>query len=80
MATVKKAKNNEKAAGRVELRIPRSSAEEEPNVFISINGKNYLIPKGQTVLVPPEVVAEYYRSEEARETFIDSVETRRQVD
>jgi len=80
MATVKKAKPEENRAGRVELRIPRSSADEEQNVFISVNGKNFLIPKGQTVLVPPEVAEEYYRSEEAREAFISAVETRRNLD
>ena len=80
MATVKKAKTNENTAGRVELRIPRSSADEEQNVFISVNGKNYLIPKGQTVLVPPEVADEYYRSEEAKEAFISAIEDRRQID
>ena len=80
MATVKKAKPNENKSGRVELRIPRNSADEEQNVFISVNGKNFLIPKGQTVLVPPEVAAEYYRSEEAKENFISAVETRRNID
>lgn len=80
MATVKKAKPEENRAGRVELRIPRNSADEEQNVFISVNGKNWLIPKGQTVLVPPEVAEEYYRAEEAREAFISAVETRRNID
>ncbi len=80
MATVKKAKPDENKAGRVELRIPRSSADEEQNVFISVNGKNYLIPKGQTVLVPPAVAEEYYRSEDAKENFISAVETRRNID
>ena len=79
MATVKKAKANEDKAGRVEIRIPRSSADDEANVFISVNGKNYLIPKGQTVLVPPAVAEEYFRSEEAKENFINAVETRRQI-
>lgn len=77
MAQVKKAKAKENPSGRVELRIPRSSADEEQNVFISVNGKNFLIPKGQTVLVPPEVAAEYYRSEEAKESFITTIEERR---
>lgn len=80
MATVKKAKPDENKAGRVELRIPRSSADEEQNVFISVNGKNFLIPKGQTVLVPPAVAEEYYRSEDAKENFISAVETRRNID
>jgi len=80
MATVKKANPQENRSGRVELRIPRNSADEEQNVFISVNGKNFLIPKGQTVLVPPEVAEEYHRSEEARESFISAVEDRRAKD
>lgn len=77
MAQVKKAKAKENPSGRVELRIPRNSADEEQNVFISVNGKNYLIPKGQNVLVPPEVAEEYRRSEEAKESFITTIEDRR---
>lgn len=80
MAQVKKANANENPAGRVELRIPRNSADEEQNVFISVNGKNYLIPKGQNVLVPPEVAEEYRRSEEAKESFITTIEDRRAKD
>ena len=77
MAVAKKAKANENLAGRIELRIPRSSADEDPNVFISVNGKNWLIPKGKTVFVPPEVAEEYRRSVEAKERFISVVENRR---
>ena len=77
MAVAKKAKANENIAGRVELRIPRSGADDEPNVFISVNGKNWLIPKGKAVYVPPEVAEEYRRSEEAKERFIRVVENRR---
>lgn len=80
MAVAKKAKANENIAGRVELRIPRSSADEDPNVFISVNGKNWLIPKGKAVYVPPEVAEEYRRSIEAKERFIRVVENRRNTE
>lgn len=56
-----------KAAERVALAVPRGSANDEPNLFISVNGKNYLLPKGKTSMVPPEVAAEYERSVRAQE-------------
>ncbi len=80
MAVAKKAKANENIAGRVELRITRNTSDEDPNVFISVNGKNWLIPKGKAVLVPPEVAEEYRRSEEAKERFIRVVENRRNTE
>lgn len=52
---------------RVELHIPRGAANDEPNMFIGINGKNYILPKGKTSMVPPEVAAEYHRSIRAQE-------------
>ena len=76
MAAPKKAKANENKNGRVELRIPRDSQNDDPNYFISVNGKNYLIPKGVTVYVPPEVKAEYERAADARESFFDLVNER----
>ena len=80
MATVKKTKAKENLAGRVELRIPRNSADEDPNVFISVNGKNFIVPRGQTVLVPPEIAEEYFRAEEAKESFITTIEDRKAKD
>ena len=54
-----------KKENRVKLYIPRGSSNEDPNFFISINGVNYLLPKGKESLVPPEVAAEYERSQRA---------------
>ena len=45
---------------RVSVYVPRGNSNEEPNVFISVGGKNYILPKGKTSDVPPEV-AEVYR-------------------
>lgn len=56
-----------KADKRVELFVPRGSDRDEPNFFICINGKNYLLPKGKKSLVPPEVKAEYDRSLRAQD-------------
>ena len=30
-----------------EIFIPRAGAKEDPNLFVSVNGKNFLIPKGK---------------------------------
>jgi hypothetical protein len=57
-------KNNttEMKEERVPLTIPRGAANDEPNVFISVNGVGYLLPKGKTSMVPPFVKAEWDRS------------------
>ena len=52
---------------RVKLYIPRGASNEDPNYFISLNGVNYLLPKGQESLVPPAVKAEYERAQRAQQ-------------
>jgi hypothetical protein len=53
----------------VELYVPKGYASDDPNVFISLNGKNYLLPKGKTSFVPPAVKAEYERAQRAQEAL-----------
>lgn len=50
---------------RVEITIPRGDKRDDSNLFVSINGVNYLLPRGKTSLVPPEVAQEVRRSWEA---------------
>lgn len=52
---------------RVEITIPRGEKRDDPNLFVSINGVNYLLPRGKTSLVPPEVAQEVRRSWEAEQ-------------
>lgn len=59
------------AEGSVELFVPRGRKGEDPNLFIAINGKNYLIPKGKTSVVPDFVADEYHRSVEAENHFYE---------
>lgn len=59
---------------RVELFIPRGSDTDDPNLFIGINGINYILPKGKKSMVPPEVAAEYYRSRKAVERQDENIE------
>ena len=46
--------------------VPRGSERDEPNLFIGINGKNYVLPRGQESLVPPEVAEELARAKRAQ--------------
>lgn len=50
---------------RVPITIPRGDKRDDSNLFVSVNGVNYLLPKGQTSMVPPEVAEEIKRSWEA---------------
>ena len=55
--------------GYVDLFIPKGYANDEPNFFISVNGKNYLLPKGKTSKVPAYVKEEYDRAMRAQEAL-----------
>ena len=50
----------------VDLYVERGFAKDDPNEFMSINGVNYILPKGTTSKVPPHVKEEYERSLRAR--------------
>ena len=54
-------------ADRVPVAVPRGGAGEDPNLFVSVGGVNYLLPRGETSLVPPAVAAEIARAERARD-------------
>lgn len=58
-----------KKEGYVDLFIPKGYANDEPNFFISVNGINYLLPKGKTSQVPPCVKEEYDRAMRAQEAL-----------
>lgn len=60
-------KNTAAQDERVELFIPRASDRDDQNLFISVNGVNYLLPRGMTSSVPREVAYEYHRSVAAQE-------------
>lgn len=52
---------------RVEVYIPRGQANDDPNFFVSVNGTNYLLPKGKKSMVPKCVAEEIRRAFEAQE-------------
>lgn len=61
------------ADDRVEVFIPRGQANEDPNFFVSVNGVNYLLPRGKKSKVPPEIADEINRSFRAQEALDDKI-------
>jgi hypothetical protein len=53
---------------RVDIFIERGYANDEPNLLVSVNGKNFLLPKGKTSTVPA------YVADERVKTFYDTLE------
>ena len=52
---------------REDIFIPKGYANDDPNLFVSVNGKNYILPKGKTSNVPKHVAEEIKRSLKAEE-------------
>lgn len=52
---------------RVDLFVPKGYANDEPNMMISVNGVNYLLPRGKTSKVPKHIAEEFYRAQKAQE-------------
>lgn len=42
--------------------VDKARANEDPNHYISINGKTWILPKGKNSIVPTYVAEEYRRS------------------
>ena len=53
---------------KVEVFVPKGYVNEEPNLFVSVGGVNYLLPKGKTSKVPKFIAEEFKRSQRAVET------------
>lgn len=80
MATTKKTTAEEtteattKKDNRVEVYIPKGAANDDPNMFVGVNGVNYILPKGKKSMVPPHIKAEIDRSLAAQDTLDDRVD------
>ena len=59
---------------REDIFIPKGYANDDPNLFVSVNGKNYLLPKGKTSSVPKHVAEEIRRSLKAEEIQDENAE------
>lgn len=51
---------------RRDVFIEKGYVNDEPNQFVSVNGKNYLLPKGDTSNVPEHIADEIERSRRAQ--------------
>ena len=69
-----KAKETTAENGKVKITLPRARAGEEASLFVSINGVNYLIPKGKAVEVPAHVAWEIERARKASDYYHDTAE------
>lgn len=65
---------NDKKDEKVEVFVPRGNRNGDPNLFVSINGKNYLLPKGKTSLVPQCVADEIERATYAQRMLDESID------
>ena len=59
---------------RVEVMIPKGFGNEDPNYFVSVNGVNYVLPRGKTSKVPKFIAEEFYRSQAAQKVLDDHVD------
>ena len=68
------AAENIRLEDREEIFIERAAANEEPNLIVSVNGYNCLLPKGKTSLVPKSVAAEIHRARRAQQKLDATVD------
>lgn len=71
--------STKKEEERVEVTIPRGGEREDPNLFVAINGVNYLLPKGKKSSVPSAVAAEIRRAERARDALDETMDSLQRV-
>ena len=63
------AETKKTAEEKVEVFIPKGYGNDEPNYFVGVNGKSFLLPKGKKSLVPKYIADEIERSRAAEETM-----------
>jgi hypothetical protein len=59
---------------REDIFIPKGYANDDPNFFVSVNGTNYILPKGKTSSVPVHIAEEIRRSLKAQEIQDENTE------
>ena len=64
---------------RVDVYIERGAANDDPNFYVSVNGINFVLPKGKTSSVPEYVAKEIERSRRAQAKLDDTVDALREA-
>ena len=67
-----------KTRGRVAVSVPRGELRGDPNLVVTLNGVNYVLPRGKTSEVPEAVAEEFYRAERAKEAFYHTADQLRE--
>ena len=62
------------AENRVEVFIPKGYANDDPNFYVSVNGVNYVLPRGKKSMVPPHIAFEIELSKKAQERLDETME------
>lgn len=71
-------KKNEKNAARVQVRLPRNKGQNaNQDEFFSVNFKNYIIKRGETVEIPEELAEVIRNAEKAEEYAMQYAEERK---
>ena len=68
----------QKQQARVAVSVPRGEVRGDPNLVVTVNGVNYVLPRGKTSQVPAPVAEEFYRAERAREAFYHTADRLRE--
>ncbi len=59
---------------RVPIYIDRAKPNEDPNFYVSINFKTFLLPRGKTSMVPRYVYDEIMRTRNAEAQYEETVD------
>ncbi len=62
-----------------DLFVDRDPSDKDPNIAIGINGKNWVMPRGETSRVPKFVADEYRRAKNAQIKADKTVADRRGI-
>lgn len=65
---------NNSAEKLVEIAVPKGAANDDPNLFVAVNGVNYILPRGKKSKVPAHVAAEVERSFRAQEKLDETID------
>ena len=60
---------------RLEVYVARAAANDDPNLFVGVNGVSYLLPRGKKSKLPEEVAAEFERAQRAQAVLDERVST-----
>lgn len=78
-AETKAAAESIRTEERVEIYIERGAANDEPNLLVSVNGYNCLLPKGKISRVPKSIAEEIQRSRRAQQKLYETMDALREA-